>query len=292
MSDAGIRVDGEWLQPRNTFSVEVEEKRDIKVYDRSPYDGQISTKYLSGIESTFGYDISGADMYAEFIVRDNKTLADLAEAKGFDSFNYLQIVTEYPSGFGVGCLDDNLPHYDPQIGGCLFPLHPADDLPYYYDVGDEWVGTDHYVGDIYLEGYDRNARETVDVGFSFNDRPGSPYASSDNPMSFMLFPVGVKNNGRTYTSLIDGVLNWSSTYDRLDGGVSARSSALGDGLEDLYLTADFIPFNELPSEQLSLLYSTGFTGYIGTSAVPEPSTLFLFGIGLAGLGFARRRKSA
>jgi len=261
------------------FSASPDIVNEIKVFDNSPYDGKIKTRGLPGIEATFGYSFSGTEISAEFVVRDNKTLADAAATRGFDHFNFVQLVTEYPGGILSGCLED-VSFLDPPSGGCTIPNIKADDLPFYYDEGDDWVGTEFYIGDRFLKGVDRSINELVDVGVTFDDQPFSPYASAESPMSFVLFPVGVYPDG-TYETLVTEALFWTSDNNFFSGNVSvlnaSRSNPIDDGLEETILYGGFVSFNELSPEQLALLKSTGFINTATVEAIIDinPGTLNL-----------------
>jgi hypothetical protein len=265
-----------------TFSAPKDPVREITVFDQSPYDGVISGRRFSGIESTFGYSFSGTEISAEFIVRGNHTLQDLADAKGFEYFNWVQIATEYPDPLGIlsGCLG-NTPFYDPPQGGCLLPRIVADELPFYYDVGPAWSGTEFYIGDRMLQGIDRSVNQLVDVGIRFDDQPFSPYATADSPMSFILFPVGVYADG-TWETLVTENLQWFSTNNFFGGSAGplmvGRSNPIDDGLEGTVLSGSFVPFTALSPQERELLTSRGM---VGISAVPEPGSLLLLALGLA-----------
>jgi len=253
----------------NYESPEVD-SNEIVFFDSSPYDGMIETRGLPGIEATFGYSFSGTEISAEFIVRGNGTLADAAASRGFEYFNYLQVVVDYPDPGGVlgGCLGE-VPFLDPPQGGCIFPPIEADNLPFYYDVGDAWVGTDFFFEDYLLSGYDRGTQEKVDVGFRFADQPFSAFAGPDSPMSFILMPVGVFADG-TYETLTTEALYWQSTNNFFGGSAEQlavmRSNPVDDGLEQTILSGGIASISELPEEVLDFLEASGL---VGLNVAPE-----------------------
>ena len=64
---------------------------------------------------------------------------------------------------------------------------------------------------------------------------------------------------------------------------------------DIYLISDSFgtDLNQNDSAGIGVIIDTGGTISVSRASVPEPATLALFGIGLAGLGFARKKmKSA
>ena len=101
----------------------------------------------------------------------------------------------------------------------------------------------------------------------------------------------------TFIDILDVVLTGSTGFSILSGDTAARlndanlseefslrfdTTGLGSGSHNANL--------EFVTSEGSINYS--LIGAVEAQAIPEPGTLALFGLGLVGLGIARRRKVA
>ena len=86
-----------------------------------------------------------------------------------------------------------------------------------------------------------------------------------------------------------GDLDWVGMSGEIVGITNFSSNAVGITLSDITVNPHSIDI-DLNDAEWDLAAVTSFD--LVTRHIPEPGTLALFGLGLAGLGFARRRKAA
>jgi hypothetical protein len=107
---------------------------------------------------------------------------------------------------------------------------------------------------------------------------------------------GVNTNGGNAGSLVGNITNFAQFSGQgngfLDvvGGMAApflNTNSKGNG-RDFFYTSSFQPINGGPVA--GVLTHVGTADISGSSQVPEPGVLALLGLGLAGIGFARRNK--
>jgi hypothetical protein len=186
----------------------------------------------------------------------------LEASLGEDHLNWFQKITSDtnpPKDVAGNVL--KAPYIDPPPGG--YSDHWADELPWYYD--------EHMPTEAELAGREWNPRLLLDN--RINDTLGrltysdGPEGSRGGKVSFATFLVSV-NNDNTYSPLAG--FTWSVEFGG-GGGLPDDTTYISSLTANAPFVAD---------------YATEIYDQFGWKAVPapEPSTVVLLGIGLAGLG--------
>jgi hypothetical protein len=169
-----------------------------------------------------------------------------------------------------------------------------------------WVIGGVFSNDIFINGPPASTTATWEIRSGMNSTGGTLVASGDAAAT--LTPTGFAPFGFPEQTVLVSGLNvslapgtyWLAVYpDDTNGGnagidTTSGANAIGTpaGTGDVFFTTNQANFGDLGS--FGFDGSAGVVGTATTSAVPEPATLTLLGIGIAGMaGFGwRRRKQA
>lgn len=212
--------------------------------------------------------LGGPAKVIDFTPENGYTIDDVANAFGYNHFNWVNIAIELPgsqTSMGVAT-----PFIDPPKSA--YP--DADDLPFYWDEGNASSTIDKHLGSHISA--DRRSLQFVDI-------PQVNFLWPWQKMSFHTVLVGVYENGYDWDPL--HVIEWSSNYTLDGGGVLPYNTTYPtDWTPDQggIFGSRTISLSDLSPEERQLLIANGAQNI--QEPIPEPGTLLLLTTGLLGMG--------
>lgn len=128
------------------------------------------------------------------------------------------------------------------------------------------------------------ANEAVSLG-------GAAFADINAASIEIIWTRGVATRNGPFNGYVFSDLDWLPDAGSIVG-VSLVTNIDGITMQDVTFTADSVAIDTEGTARTNTSFLNVFLETSHSSQIPEPGTLAMFGLGLAGLGLARRRRAA